>query len=233
MATRSKQTRKSSSSTSRGSRARSPQVTKSGGPVFSAGTWAALLLLAILIGFAVYLNQTRDAAEAEAVPTTDMAYLFNNADGAVSEIEITASSGENVKLEMGADGKWALTQPISAAANQGSAQAALDQIRALQIQNELNDISLGILGLEQPDYTVAIALGGRQRTLEIGSITPTQNGYYARLDGDKLIILNKMDVDALLNLIRTPPYQETPTPSPLPPTETPVPTQETAPAPTP
>jgi hypothetical protein len=201
-------------------------------PVFRAGTWIAILLLASLIAFAVYLNKRKSALAAEATPTAGITYAFADEKGKVNRIEIKASAGDGVKVELGADAQWKLIQPIPAKAEQGSAQAAADQVRTLQVLGDIDNVALEILELDKPDYTVTIGFeGGRQRQVEVGSITPTQSGYYARVDGKKLVIISKTGVDSLLNLLQSPPYAETPTPSPLPPTETPAVSIEATPTP--
>jgi hypothetical protein len=234
MAGKTQRNKKTTPSAAPKPRRRAQAAAKTAAPVFRTGTWAALILLAALIVFAIFLNKKKEAASAAATPTAGITYVFTETDGSTSGIEIKSSDGQSVKVEKGADGAWTLTQPLEAAADQGSAQAAMDQIRTLQLQGELDKVALDILGLDHPAYTITITFdGGKQRILEIGAVTPTNSGYYCRLDGNRLVILNKTNVDALLNLLKAPPYRETPTPSPLPPTETPAAVIEATPTPTP
>jgi hypothetical protein len=204
-------------------------------PVFRVGTWLAILLLAALIGFAYYLKKQKDAPNLDATPTPGITYVFTSEDGLPSGIEITPAEGDaqRVKVEHGTDGLWKLSLPLEAQANQGSAQAAADQIASLRMLGEVN-AALDILGLDKPTYIINISFtGGKTHKLEVGSVTPTQSGYYTRVDGDKIVIISKDGIDALLNLQASPPYLATPSPSPLPPTETPVPVIESTPTPTP
>jgi hypothetical protein len=55
---------------------------------------------------------------------------------------------------------------------------------------------------------------GVERFAEIGVITPTENGYYVRIDGE-IVIVSRSAIDAFIGLLANPPYAETPTP-PLP-----------------
>jgi hypothetical protein len=49
--------------------------------------------------------------------------------------------------------------------------------------------------------------GGTQKSVRIGDLTPTSIGYYASVDGsDETLILNKTGLDALLELLASPPY---------------------------
>src|SRR5258706_553103 len=67
----------------------------------------------------------------------------------------------------------------------------------------------------------------RQKEAKAADATPTNSGYYVRLDNGKIRIAGLSGIDALTNLIVSPPYLNTPTPSPLPPTETPTPGEAT------
>jgi len=213
----------------------SPRPAVNNKPVFRAGTWLAVIALVALIGFAYYLKKQKDAPNLEATPTPGITYIFTPENGMPSGIEIIPADGnaQRVKMELGTDGAWKLSLPFKTEAEQGSAQAAADQISSLRMLGEVN-AALDILGLDKPAYIVNISFtGGKTHKLEIGSVTPTDSGYYTRIDGDKIAILSKDEIDALLNLQAYPPYLATPTPSPLPPTATPVPVIENTPMPTP
>jgi hypothetical protein len=241
MANKVKNTGRSASSAAKKSTPKVRKVTSSPAPaankkpVFRAGTWLAVFVLAALIGFAYYLKKQRDAPNLEATPTPGITYIFPSEDGLPSGIEIAPAEGDaqRVKVEHGTDGLWKLSLPFEAQANQGSAQAAADQITSLRMLGKV-DAALDILGLDKPAYVITINFtGGKTHKLEVGSVTPTQSGYYTRVDGDRIVVLSKDGIDALLNLQTSPPYLATPTPSPLPPTETAVPVMESTPAPTP
>jgi hypothetical protein len=204
-------------------------------PVFRAGTWLAVFMLAALIGFAYYLKKQKDAPSLEATPTPGITYIFTPEDGLPSGIEIAPAEGEAVKVEHGTDGLWKLSLPFETEANQGSAQAAADQVAKLRMLGEV-DAALDILGLDKPTHIINISFtGGKTHKLEVGSVTPTDSGYYTRVDGDRIVVLSKDGIDALLNLQVSTPYLATPTASqsPLPPTGTPVPVLESTPTPAP
>jgi hypothetical protein len=64
--------------------------------------------------------------------------------------------------------------------------------------------------------------------LEVGDSTPTNSGYYVRVDKDKMMIADLSGISSLLQLAAFPPYLNTPTPTSLPSTPTPVPPTETS-----
>lgn len=198
---------------------------RQGRPVFRAGTWITLLLLAVLIGVTYYLNNREEVVDAEATPVSEAAFVFEE-DSLVSSIEVKPAGGETVKVERDEAGVWALTLPFEIEADQSLAEAAASQIASLQIVSEV-DADPKILGLASPAYVITIEFeDGKKSVLEIGDITPTNSGYYVRLDGKRILIISLSGIDPLINLALFPPYLNTPTPTALPPTETPVPATE-------
>jgi hypothetical protein len=214
-------------------------------PMFRTGTWITLLLLAALIGFASYLKWEKETTAIDTTPTSEeTAYVFASTAGIVSSIEIKPADadGESVRITRNEQNVWAIELPLEAEADQGLAEAAATQISALKVISPI-DGKPDIFGLDHPAYTVtiefaggtpALAGGAREKhTLEIGDSTPTNSGYYVRIDKDKMMITDLSGIDSLLQLVNFPPYLNTPTPTPLPPTETPVPPTEARGASTP
>lgn len=187
-------------------------VSKPSKPVFRAGTWIALIVFAVVVGAAIYLtnNPLPTDEEAEAVPTTEPAFIFDSAK-TVNSIEIKPAEGETVKLERNEEKVWVLTQPTEAEADQASAEAAASQIGALLIDLEFDD-DPSKFGFDAPAYVITVEFeDGETGTLEVGDITPTNSGYYVRIDG-KMYIVSINGIEALTNLVLFPPYMATPTP---------------------
>ena len=186
-------------------------------------TWVLLILFAALVGFAVYLNYREENPGADATPTVGNTILFDSTEGQPSSIEIKSELGDIVKVSRNSENVWALELPEKAEADQGSVEAAASQISSLRVVGEVKG-DAEIFGLDKPAYVLNIEFtGGKTRTLEIGDNTPTNSGYYVRLDKRKILIVGLSGIDSLTNLLVFPPYLSTPTPSPQPPPETPVP----------
>ena len=202
-------------------------------PVFRAGTLIAVLLLAALVVGAYFINKNKETAvDAETTATTEPAFIFG-ADSSISSIEVKPTDGEAVKVTRGSDNVWALELPFETEANQGLVEAAASQVTALQIINEV-DADPSIFGFDAPAYLITITFAdGKASTLEIGDATPTNNGYYVRVDKEKMVIVGLSSIDALINLSFSPPYLNTPTPPALPATPTPEPAPEATVTPTP
>jgi hypothetical protein len=194
--------------------------------IFSTGTLIAILLLIALIELTVYLkNKKENAIIADATPISAPVAIFKAEDGVISSIEIKPADGDIVKVARNAENVWAVEMPIAAEADQDWAEAAAAQISALQVISPIDDgKSPSIFGLDNPAFIITIEFqSGEKRTLEVGDATPSNSGYYVRLDKDKIMIADLSGISSLLQLAAFPPYLNTPTPTALPPTPTPVP----------
>jgi len=193
-----------------------------------------IVLLLLLVGAYYYLNNREQPAEIELTVTVEPgaevgeAYLITAEEGTLSSIRIESKSGDTVEIARGEDNAWALTQPIEAKAEQGAAEAAATQVTTMRIIDTVPDVDPKIVGLEDPEYVLTVKFaGGGERTVDVGVITPTESGYYVRDAADKIVIVSRSAIDALLGLLTNPPYLETLTPAPPSP-EAGAPASETA-----
>jgi hypothetical protein len=176
-------------------------------------TWVLLVILAALVGFSIYLTNQKTKQAAQATPTTGSAVLFSSADGSPNDIKIADNIGNTVEIVKSDSGTWSVTSPINAAADQGSAEAAVTQLDALTV---LANVQLGpdVVGLDKPSYVINISFaGGKTHKLTVGSVTPIQNGYYVQLDSLPVQIVDKQGLDAILGILNNPPYAATLTPA--------------------
>ena len=205
-------------------------------PVFSAGTWITVLVLIGLIGATLYINRQKKITAAEITPTNPVANLFADETSNVSSIEIKLTTGDAVKVTRDAKNVWAMELPTKAEADQSMAEAGATQVKALQVTDDVTSKGKPeIFGLDKPVYLITIEFAdGKTHDLEVGDRAPSGNGYYVRVDKDKMIIVSLSGIESLLNLVNFPPYLNTPTPTALPPTEAPaVSTPESTVTPTP
>jgi hypothetical protein len=201
-------------------------------------TFVFVLLFLVLAGAYYYLkNRTQPSDTADIAitlePQIETEYLFNAEDGIPNRIRLEASTGEVVELARDADAAnaWVLKQPIEAAADQASSEAAASQVTTISIASSVPNVERKDVGLDVPQYELVVEFStGVERIAEIGVLTPTENGYYALKD-DEIVIVNRSGIDALISLLTSPPYVETPTPSPIPPTVTQTPLPSSTPEP--
>jgi len=187
-------------------------------PMIGLGTLIAVVVFAALILAMLLVNRQKEAKSAAATPTKGTTFVFDAKEGVPSSIEIKPGAGTAVKVARNEKKAWALELPDKVEADQGLAESAASQVSALQIVSEIDaSADPAIFGLATPAYIITFEFdGGKKHTLEIGDSTPTKSGYYARVDNDKIIITDLSGIDALLNLVTSPPYLYTPTPSPTP-----------------
>ena len=177
-----------------------------------------ILLLAFILGAYYYLNNREKPADIAITAEPNIeepSYLFTPADGVPSYIRIQSKDLTVVEVARGTDNAWALIQPTEGAADQGSVEAAASQIAVMQILDRLPDIAPKDVGLDDPEYKMILKFtSGVERNVDIGVITPTESGYYVRVNGGEIVIVSNSSVDSLLGLLSNPPYPPMETPPP-------------------
>jgi hypothetical protein len=213
---------------------KSSSAKKQNKPFFRTSTLVAVALFITAIGIAYLINRNAQvAAEANITPTVEEKFVFDSTK-IVKKIEVQPSEGQSAAIERNAENVWVLTQPEQTEADAGLAEAAASQISTMKIIEEISG-DPSIFGFDKPAYLIKVTFDdGTSNTLEVGDSTPTNNGYYVRLDGQDMLIVSLSGIDSLTNLANFPPYLYTPTPTatatPLP-TVTPVPATEATPTP--
>ena len=183
-----------------------------------------IVILLLLAGAYFYLKNREQPTEDVLVTpeaSEQISYLFTAEEGIPTSITIQSRAGDTVALARGTDNAWELTQPFEAKAEQGSSEAAASQVSTMRVLDTLPTLDPKVAGVDDPEYVLTIKFGdGSERTVNIGQVTPSESGYYVQdAAGGDIKIVTKNSVDALLMLLTTPPYLETPTPSAMP-TET-------------
>ena len=205
---------------------RTQSAPKPSKPVFRMGTWITLLVLAAVVGTAIYMNRkAEEEAKAEPTPTGEEQVFVFGKDRQVNSIEVKPADGDPVQVERNQENTWMLSKPDNVTADQGLAEAAASQVAALTVITEIDSKDLSIFGLDNPKSTLTVKFDdGTTSTVDVGDSTPTGTGYYIRVDSDKIYVVEPNGIDSLLGLAVLPPYLHTPTPSPTA-TSTPLPTE--------
>jgi hypothetical protein len=206
--------------------------------MFRRPTWIALVIVVILVGVLFYTNREQKIVEqvAETFPTLPSHTVIPDEDGTATRIIFESATSGVVEVALNMQNEWEVFLPFQGAANQGNVEAAVTEIDTMRYVSELKDVAPADLGLDSPAYVLTLHFkNGAKHVIEIGDKTPSETGYYIRLDGKRLLVMENSAVESLLFLLETPPYQETPTPSPQPSTATstgaPLPTETVTPAP--
>lgn len=180
-------------------------------PIVTVGTLVILVLFASLILFGLVLKQQKDKPTAETTPTQGITYVFDGSDGLVSSIEVKPREGETVKLTRDVKNVWVFELPKTEPADQGLVESAASQALALQVVSSLPaDAKPSTFGFDAPAYVITLKFsGGKTRVLEVGDATPTNSGYYVRVDQGNIMIADLNGISALTMLVEFPPYLPT------------------------
>lgn len=176
-------------------------------------TWILLIIFAILAGLLFYLNRQEGASQDDLDLMTETSqpveFLFTDESGIPLGIKISDTDGNVVEIVRNEEGTWMLKQPKEAVASQGMAEGASSQVTAIRILSTL-DLAPEYAGLVPPSFLVTVNFSsGETFTVEIGDLTPTESGYYARRSmSDKIHVISKSGVDSLLRLLSNPPFPE-------------------------
>jgi hypothetical protein len=181
-------------------------------------TLVVFVLFVIALAALLVLQRTPNSPlkpASTALPTTmpNMILGWKSAD--VSVLAKKGADGQEKRLTRNSDGSWTYgTLTIEG----GKVEQLLSELLAARIITQLSpDISLKDMLLEAPSQVLTLqSSDGRNLTVQVGSVTPTQSGYYVRVDNNQAVVVNKSSLDAVLQLfdeigLPTPTLQPTPT----------------------
>ena len=179
--------------------------------------WVLLVILTLVCVAYFMINNRNSATSTEPTPTSIVDnFLVTQADGILQSLRIFDSQNHLVQMQRDIDGTWIITLPTPGTADLSLAGAVETQVGALRIVSILDDqLSLREAGLDFPAYTIELTfISGFQHVIQIGMLTPTNSGYYIRYDAGNLYVISQPGIDALLNLLTSPPLASTETPIP-------------------
>ena len=183
-------------------------------------TWISLLVFALLLGLAWYLNRPKPV-EPVPTPTSESespVALFADESGEVTAFQISGDS-KTISLAQEGNRGWVFTDDADKdlPVDQSQAESAATQFKALALLEQKVIIAPQYVGLNPPLYTITLQFAHEtEHTLLVGEQTPSGSGYYVQLDGGDVAIADYYGMQAILNLLVASPYAPTPTPSPAP-----------------
>jgi hypothetical protein len=178
-------------------------------------TWAALFVLAILIGAVFYLQNQEPEAGEQVLEEIEEDRAFSITLENVLGLRVVGSDGKIFYATRSGTESWTLVQPeISSELDSILLESYVSQFISLTPLSRLEaGLGLEALGLISPQYTIRLSLvDGGEKFLEIGELTPTGSGYYTRLDNTDLIVIPTYNLESILALVEKPPLLPTPTP---------------------
>ena len=180
-------------------------------------TWIMLFVFVLFIaGYFIFRGRISTALAVPTPTAITSSYLITQSDGTLESLSINDKNNHTTMMQRNTSGTWIITQPTSGNADQSLAGAAETQVGALKILTTLEiQPSLKDIGLDFPAYTMKLTFSsGKQHLIDVGITSPTGSGYYVRMDGGSIYVISKDGIDALVNLITSPPFPATETPIP-------------------
>jgi hypothetical protein len=180
-------------------------------------TWILLLVLALVVVVYFVVKNRNSGTSVLSTPTAIGNYfLITPADGTLKVLRITDAQSHVFQMQRETSGIWVVTQPTTGTADQSLAGAVETQVGALRIVTTLDiQLNLGDAGLSTPADTIELTFeNGLKHVIQIGTLTPTNSGYYIHFDAGNLYVVSQAGIDALLKLLTAPPFPATETPVP-------------------
>ena len=164
------------------------------------------IFILILVA-AILFQRNQDKIDTESMLATDQSYLIDIGEFEIIALEINGVNGSQVIVKRETEGKWVLVEPSGNDADETRIESAVSQASRLDTLSKLESkINLADIGLDQPTYWINITLSnGEHKSAFIGNNTPTNSGYYAYMNGAPLQVVNKFNVDSLLEILTNPP----------------------------
>ncbi len=148
-----------------------------------------LVLLAAVVSVAVYYLEIKPGKPRDEKPDTSKpAFAFTRDD--VSSITLTRGS-ELVTIEQ-KDGKWTITQPVTAQANQSTVDSLVSSLTSAKIERSISASPEEIksFGLEQPAVAIEIKLkSGETQEIKLGAKDFSGLSVYAQIAGSNEVAM--------------------------------------------
>lgn len=145
---------------------------------------ALLLLTAYLVVFEI--PQQKKAKEAE--QTADLLFNFKSAD--VESVALRYPAGE-IELRKSPDGKWTVTKPLQAEADQREVQSLITTIADIRFTRVVEEqtVNLSEFGLDRPNVDITLTFSDRTERLLLGDDGPMPGTLFVRKNGEPRVVL--------------------------------------------
>jgi hypothetical protein len=180
-------------------------------------TWITLCIFIILVLAAVYINQQNKNATEEITPTPELNSILSGKNTEdIVRITIKDASGAKIDLKLADNGQWKFNDSTPGELDQNTISERIRTIKDIEEMSPLpNPPSLEDIGLTKPAYTIHLVYKNQdQTTILIGNQTTVNNGYYIKVDNKQPQVVNKYDINPLINILTEPPISGTPTATP-------------------
>jgi hypothetical protein len=148
---------------------------------------AALLLLTVYL-VVVEIPQQEKTKQAE--QTADQLFNFKNSDVVAVSLRYPASE---IELRKSQDGKWGVTKPLQAEADQREVQSLISTVADIRFSRIVEEqvSNMAEFGLDHPNVDITLTLPDRAERLLIGDDGPMPSTLYIHKDGDPRVVLTQ------------------------------------------
>lgn len=188
-------------------------------------TLVVVVLFLALLGVALYLQRNPISKSGDTTPTTTPApNLLSFGSATIVKIKVENQEGKIIELVKGNADTWEITS--IGPAESTTVSTAVTQLSAIKILSKLDPVpAMAAMGLETPVNKITLSLDdGRVFAIDVGVQTPTQSGYYVRVDNGEPVVVSRYSISSVLDFLENPPLPPTPQPTetlmPLPSAET-------------
>jgi hypothetical protein len=171
--------------------------------IFSRNTWILLGILVVLVGVAFFIpyyqgkqpKPTPTASAAVAQPVV--------AGGQVAQFTLQAKDGNKVVVKSVANNGWTVVDPANLTYDPTAVQTAAQFFKTAMVQTALpTQPPADAMGISSPTVSVILLMAdGSQKTMKVGSPTPTGDGYYVQVDAAPAFTVSATDLSSLLALL--------------------------------
>jgi hypothetical protein len=163
-------------------------------------TTLVLVLIALVFGGLVALDHYKGTSTEDAQSKRKRVLDFESKDITDLEIQVT---NQVYALQKSGD-RWQIKQPVDVRANYSTVSSILDEIEFAQrtrtiTEKELVGAKLADFGLENPRLRLTLRGKKGVMALLVGNETPTKDGVYAQVQGDKDLLVAPKSIYERLN----------------------------------
>jgi hypothetical protein len=170
-------------------------------------TLIVLGVFVILLVVAILIQRNQGDIEIDSGTSTESSLLMDIDEAEIVAMNISSLDGSQIIINKDAEGHWIVDDLRNELVDVARIESAVSQAGMLSTISKLElEVSLADLGLDQPNYEIVVTLSnGEQLVAYIGDSTPTNNGYYAYSNGVPIQVVNKFNVDSVLEVLIDPP----------------------------
>lgn len=146
-----------------------------------------LLVIAIPLGWYAWRESKREPADDK--KPLEKVFAGIQADK-IDRLTVASDKGDRTTAEK-KDGKWQLTQPVAVAGDEAELSGITSNLASLEVQRVIDEQASDLkqYQLDPPRVTIDFRESGKDRTLLVGSKTPTGSDLYARLPDKPRVFL--------------------------------------------